>query len=51
MSNITLALIIAFVIIVLAIACLAIGWLIKGKSKVDARPRKKEEPNEDEPIS
>lgn len=36
MSNLFLILIIAFVVIVLAIACLAIGWLITGKTKVEA---------------
>ncbi len=34
MSNLFLTLIIAFVIIVLAIACLAIGWLITGKTRL-----------------
>jgi hypothetical protein len=33
-SNLFLTLIIAFVIIVLAIACLAIGWLITGKTRL-----------------
>ncbi len=35
MSNLFLTLMIAFVIIILAIACLAIGWLITGKTKVE----------------
>ncbi len=34
MSNLFLTLIIAFVIIIIAIACLAIGWLITGKTKI-----------------
>lgn len=37
MSNLFLTLVIAFVIIVIAIACMAIGWLIKGKTKIDQR--------------
>lgn len=35
MSNLFLILVIAFVIIVFAIASLAIGWLIKGKIKIE----------------
>lgn len=35
MSNLFLTLVLAFVFIVLAIACLAIGWLITGKSKIE----------------
>jgi hypothetical protein len=35
-SNLFLTLVIAFVIIVIAIACLAIGWLITGKTKLEA---------------
>lgn len=35
MSNLFLILVIAFVIIVFAIALLAIGWLIKGKTKIE----------------
>lgn len=35
MSNLFLTLIIAFVIIVFAIALLAIGWLITGKTKIE----------------
>lgn len=35
MSNLFLTLVIAFVIIVLAIASLAIGWLITGKTKIE----------------
>ncbi len=35
MSNLFLTLIIAFVVIVIAIACLAIGWLITGKTKIE----------------
>ncbi len=35
MSNLFLTLVIAFVVIVLAIACLAIGWLITGKTKLE----------------
>jgi hypothetical protein len=34
-SNLFLLLVIAFVIIVFAIALLAIGWLIKGKTRVE----------------
>lgn len=34
MSNLFLILVIAFVIIVFAIALLAIGWLITGKTKI-----------------
>lgn len=36
MSNLFLVLIIAFVVIVLAIAALAIGWLVTGRTKVDS---------------
>lgn len=35
MSNLFLTLMIAFVVIVLAIACLAIGWLITGRSRIE----------------
>lgn len=35
MSNLFLTLVIAFVIIVLALASLAIGWLITGKTKLE----------------
>ena len=35
MSNLFLMLVIAFVIIVFAIALLAIGWLITGKTKIE----------------
>ena len=35
MSNLFLTLVIAFVIIVVAIACLAIGWLITGRTKLE----------------
>lgn len=35
MSNLFLTLMIAFVVIVLAIACLAIGWLITGRTRID----------------
>lgn len=35
MSNLFLTLVIAFVIIVFAIAFLAIGWLITGKTKIE----------------
>ncbi len=35
MSNLFLTLVIAFVIIVIAIACLAIGWLVTGKTKIE----------------
>lgn len=34
-DNLFLTLVIAFVIIVIAIACLAIGWLITGKTKIE----------------
>lgn len=35
MSNLFLTLVIAFVVIVFAIALLAIGWLITGKTKIE----------------
>jgi hypothetical protein len=35
MNNLFLTLMIAFVVIVMGIACLAIGWLIKGKTNID----------------
>ncbi len=35
MSNLFLTLMIAFVVIVLAIACLAIGWLITGRTRIE----------------
>lgn len=35
MSNLFLILVIAFVLIVFAIALLAIGWLITGKTKIE----------------
>ena len=35
MSNLFLTLMIAFIVIVFAIACLAIGWLITGKTKLE----------------
>lgn len=35
MSNLFLTLVVAFVIIVFAIALLAIGWLIKGKTRIE----------------
>lgn len=35
MNNLFLTLMIAFVVIVIAIACLAIGWLFTGKTKID----------------
>lgn len=35
MNNLFLTLIIAFVVIVIAIAALAIGWLITGKTKIE----------------
>jgi len=34
MSNLFLTLVLAFVCIVVAIACLAIGWLVTGKNKM-----------------
>lgn len=34
-SNLFLTLVIAFVVIVIAIACLAIGWLFTGKTKIE----------------
>jgi hypothetical protein len=34
-SNLFVTLVIAFVVIVIAIACLAIGWLITGKTKIE----------------
>lgn len=34
MSNLFLTLVIAFILIVLALAALAIGWLITGKCKI-----------------
>lgn len=47
-SNLFLILVIAFVVIVIAIACLAIGWLIKGKTKIDPAevPQKDGSPND-----
>lgn len=36
MSNLFLTLIIAFIIIIIAISCLAVGWLITGKTKIVA---------------
>ena len=49
MSNLFLTLVIAFVIIVFAIAFLAIGWLITGKTKVEKAcgrdPTKKQDTN------
>lgn len=35
MSNLFLTLIIAFVVIVLALAAMAIGWLITGRTKLE----------------
>lgn len=35
MSNLFLTLVIAFVVIILAIALLAIGWLLTGKVKIE----------------
>ena len=35
MSNLFLTLVVAFVIIVFAIALLAIGWLITGKTRIE----------------
>ena len=35
MSNLFLTLVIAFVIIVLALACLAIGWLVTGRTRIE----------------
>lgn len=35
MSNLFLTLVIAFVVIVFAIALLAVGWLITGKTKLE----------------
>lgn len=35
MPNLFLTLMIAFIVIVIAIACLAIGWLITGKTKIE----------------
>ncbi|WP_068466467.1 hypothetical protein [Candidatus Protochlamydia phocaeensis] len=51
MSNLFLTLVIAFVLIVIAIACLAIGWLITGKTKIERGscgrdPTKKRSPEE-----
>ncbi len=49
MSNLFLTLVIAFVIIVFAIALLAIGWLITGKTKIQKGcgidPNKKKDDN------
>lgn len=45
MSNLFLTLMIAFIVIVIAIACLAIGWLITGKTKVE-RGASEKDPNE-----
>lgn len=48
-SNLFLTLVIAFVIIVFAIALLAIGWLITGKTKIEKScgrdPTKKKDEN------
>ena len=48
-SNLFLTLVIAFVIIVFAIALLAIGWLITGKTKIEKGcgkdPTKKKDDN------
>lgn len=35
MSNLFTTLMIAFVVIVIAIACLAIGWLITGRARIE----------------
>lgn len=35
MSNLFLTLMIAFVVIILAIACLAIGWLFTGRVRIE----------------
>lgn len=35
MPDLFLLLMIAFIVIILAIACLAIGWLITGKTKIE----------------
>ena len=49
MSNLFLTLVIAFVIIVFAIALLAIGWLITGKTRIEKAcgrdPSKKKDEN------
>ncbi len=49
MSNLFLTLVIAFVIIVFAIALLAIGWLITGKTRIEKAcgrdPTKKKDTN------
>jgi len=43
-SNLFLILVIAFVVIVIAIACLSIGWLIAGKTKVEISPEDQHPP-------
>lgn len=47
MSNLFLTLVVAFVVIVFAIALLAIGWLITGKTRIEKAcgrdPTKKKE--------
>lgn len=35
MPDLFLLLMIAFIVIILAIACLAVGWLITGKTKIE----------------
>jgi hypothetical protein len=48
-SNLFLILMIAFVLIVCVIACLAIGWLIKGKTKVVPDPT--QQVNKQDPLA
>ncbi|MBA2369499.1 MAG: hypothetical protein H0V82_10820 [Candidatus Protochlamydia sp.] len=49
-SNLFLILVIAFVVIVIAIAGLAIGWLIKGKTKIDPTEQPKDACNSNGPC-
>ena len=49
-DNLFLILVIAFVLIVIAIACLAIGWLITGRTKVPKEIHKSD-PSPFEPQS
>lgn len=55
MNNLFLTLLIAFVVIVFAIACLAIGWLFTGKTRIDRcgkdPTQKKDESCEKAPCS
>lgn len=43
MSNLFLTLVVTFLLIVIAIACLAAGWLISGRKNRYQQPKKMEE--------